>query len=164
MKWKKEGWPNYQYQEGKISFLVSADPADTKKIIRKHHKQLYKQIWQLWQNESISPKVPESLSQPRKELWNWNGSWISPISINHWMWAASKRTWPWVMCLCSEAIYEASEACPTTDASPRNWAKSSLGGGLAGNPHVSHSLILVPFRSPFSVFWCGFLSNTSGRN
>ena len=28
----------------KISFLVSAEPADTKKIIRKHHKELYKQI------------------------------------------------------------------------------------------------------------------------
>ena len=126
MKWKKEGWHNYQYQEGKISFLVSAEPADTKKIIRKHHKELYKQMWQFWQNGSVSPKLPESLSQPQEELWSWNGSWISPTSISHWMWAASGRTWPWVMCLCSEAIYEATEACP--DASPRNWAKSFLEG------------------------------------
>ena len=128
MKWKKEGWHNYQYQEGKISFLVSADPADTKKIIRKHHKHFYKQIWQLWQNGSISPKVSESLSQPRVDLWSWNGSWISLISISHWMWAASGRTWPWVMCLCIEAIYEASEACPATDASPETGQSPPLEG------------------------------------
>ena len=67
-----------------------------------------------------------------------------------------------MMCLCSEAIYEVTEACP--DASPRNWAKSFLGGGLASNPHVLHSLILVRLTSPFSVIWWVFLRNTSGTN
>lgn len=95
MKEKKRDDTNTSIR--KEEWDITADPADAKKIIRKHHKQLYKQIRQLRQNGPISPKAPSSLSQPQEELWSWNGSWIPPTSISHWMWALTLGAWPWVL-------------------------------------------------------------------
>lgn len=108
---------------------------------------------------SKSTWKPQSTSRGTMEP---NGLWISPIPsvIEHGE-PLEGLDLGWCG-LCSEAIYEVTEACP--DASLEIGQSPSLRGS-GHNPHVSHSLILVRFQISFlsNLGWV-FLRNTSGTN